>query len=584
VVHNQLVLLYVLYCTDHTCCHSITHAHSLQGVSVPPWRRYDAMLARWLPKASTDEQVTQHHLAAAAQGSWPAPPAHTNSSTFAAHGAGGVTGCDVTSSSSSSSSSSGGVEGQRVVNSAGGVRGVAAGQHEPRVVYGFDIPANQQQQQQVVPSCAPSSSASSDGASVPVAVSLAATGVEQHRAKQSRVGSDVVGGDSAGGSDAGCTSEPPSEVSDGGDDSTEADDSTDEADSEPAAAAAAAELAPAAAQASAPKQDPFVAAIAAAVASGGAQGGRVSAAVSAAEREADAWIEGYRKVTKPPGSSSSSGADGKGGDSRSATGAAGLTAHLGGSTAAAGAGSIEDQPSAADDDDQGVCAGRPPVAAVAAQVWPASAGRSQVCTPTTAVSSSSTAGAAAGSAAGPTTPSVLRFTATKQVVRHGGGLSQPSGMTDSSSSIGSIGSGRICVVKLSGAAAAAAVHAQKQHQAAASHKAATVAVAPGVSSAELQAAFVGQLRLRMSGWEVGGGGSAGVPQCGGSLQHVSGAGSSGGCGGDSASSGGCGGAQQSFGVMSVAGGVSGGLASELGVGRVCRQLLSSSMAWPLGFG
>lgn len=93
--------------------------------------------------------------------------------------------------------------------------------------------------------------------------------------------------------------------------------------------------------------------------------------------------------------------------------------------------------------------------------------------------------------------------------------------------------------------------------------------APSVSHAELQAAFVSELRKRLSGWDVG------VAECvsqGGGVQGPVCVGS------DSDSDG----ASKIMGWLGV---VSGGLAPGLGASQVCSKLLSSSgMPWPLGFG
>jgi hypothetical protein len=347
--------------------------------------------------------------------------------------------------------------------------------------------------------------------------------------------------------------------------------------------------------------------------------------VAAAAMQADAWVESYRKVTKPVSSSSSYGGSTDAGARAAAAagskpGGGALQASLPAGSihpfaaAAAGVGlaapkELEGGVSGGGGTDQWVCWGSQ-VAAVAEQVETAvsnRASRDATChggsdssrlggARMPAASSSSSRADPAAPAAAAVTPSpapVLRFTPSGQVLHSSQlGGEEPAaganrGLKAGSNGSGSSSSSRICVVKLSGAAAAAAVKAQKQRQAVASRVAvaggveassgcvsasgaAVLGTAQSVSNVELQAAFVNEVRKRLSGWDVGveervcqGGGMQG-PVCAGSD-------SSGGVGGP-----------KSLGGLGV---VSGALAPGWGASQVCSKLLSSSgLPWPLGFG
>jgi hypothetical protein len=153
----------------------------------------------------------------------------------------------------------------------------------------------------------------------------------------------------------------------------------------------------------------------------------------------------------------------------------------------------------------------------------------------------------------------------------------------------------VFVVKLTGAAAAAAVKAQKQHlaaaaaagaqhgaKAAAKAGAGAKAVGDVARSADIRAAFVSELRQRVAEWDVAGGTSCGQQDgCqGGKVDGGSGSGGIGSKGG--VGCGGCGGGGCGGGHAAAAGAV-GSVSGDWGMSRMCRKLLSSSMAWPLGF-
>jgi len=266
-------------------------AYAHNGTSVPPWRRFDAMVARWLPKSFTDEEVTQAHLEAAAAGSWPA------------HG------------------STRGPSG-----TAGGTSAAAP----PQVVYGFNLPAKQQQEQPAVEVDAAPVAAAVEAvahksvaaqAVVPEAVAAEA---ETVAAEPQQDEEDVAAGSLDGQEE----SEPLSELFDDLEESTDTVESSD-LDSEPAGAPVIGPKQPAAVAVGA-TSTAVLAAVAAAAAPGGAPTfaadpgpagddgeGLPSAAAAAAaaaaadytaikaavlvaaSKEADGWIEGYRKVCKP---------------------------------------------------------------------------------------------------------------------------------------------------------------------------------------------------------------------------------------------------------------------------------------------
>lgn len=657
---NKKPTISCLPCPAHRCYLPIT-TPTPQGASVPPWRRYDAMLARWLPKAFDDEEITQQHMAAAAQGSWPAS-ARATSSSSSSGSASFAPGSDYSFGSSASSS----FESNGGGSPAAGVG--ASAQQQPRVVYGFDVPAKQQQhQQQVEPSAAGAGSPSS------VAADADAVAPNTPAAAVAALPASAAAAPPAPGSGS-FASAPLSELAaDEASDLAEADDSTDEPEPEhmPAAlalkAAATAATATAAAAAgpeavaedsreesvSAPAGVGASAALSALghAASGSGDGVGVeaapdavgvptasarlaaaasatAAAVAAAARQADSWVESYRRVTKPVNVSSSS----HGGSSVAAAGAAAAAAgsNLGGalqtalpvgsihSVAAVTAGGGYAAPSEVDGGvaggaaDQWVCWGLQ-VAAVAEQVGTVSnaanndttchggsdSGRlGGACMAAVSARSSSRAGLApAAAAVKQRSAPLLRFPSAGRVLKRGElpGMSAAgvNGALKAGSSGSNNTSSRICVVKLSGAAAAAAVKAQKQHQAVAGLRAvaagvqassshvsasgaAVPAAAPGVSNAELQAAFVSDLRMRLCGWDVGV--EERMPQGGGVQRSICAVGDRG-CGGGGGSSGGV--ASKSLGGLRV---VSGGLAPGWGASKVCHKLLSSSgMPWPLGF-
>jgi len=433
------------------------------------------MVARWLPKASTDEELTQSHLEAAAVGSW---PSHSPNSTH----------------SSSSSSPDGAAP--------------------RRVVYGFDLPAAEQHEQQ---------QQQGEGFVEGVAVAPEAAAVTAAAEAQGEV-SGAAGPDSI-------ESEPPSELFEEVEESTDTADSDLDDDKAAAEAVRGPEEQPAAMAAEAASTviaaPSAVAAPGAAIPAVAAAGGPVglfdapsapaaaaaadyaaikAAVVAAASQEADGWIEGYRRVGKPayivggnslwqqsiaagPQASSHAAAAGGDDDDDASTAATGLKLHqrvCWASTNAAAA---------------AVVAHSSGISSSGSKRHSSRSGgvtTGSFCT-TSSVSPSSSLSFVPRSS--PSKGQKLRCTASSAglVLRRAGAVQGASAATVAAGGIGSI-----CVVKLSGPAAAAAVRAQKQHQAAAAAAArAATAGAEAVSdAAQLSAALVTELRLQVAEWEL----------------------------------------------------------------------------------
>jgi len=194
-----------------------------------------------------------------------------------------------------------------------------------------------------------------------------------------------------------------------------------------------------------------------------------AAVLVAASKEADGWIEGYRKVCKPTYI-----ADGGRGSSGGRSRQQGITA---GSSAAA------HDTRVALALHQRVC--QPSDDPTAAATLPSMSSTSNSST----ISVSTSSGSSDPGLTSKLSPGCT--ISAGKVLRRASAVHGPA-----AAAVGSI-----CVVKLSGPAAAAAIKAQKQHRAAAAAKAAAGAIAVPVA-AELSSALVHELRLQVAEWEL----------------------------------------------------------------------------------